>query len=395
MDLCFYIRRCDAINKSGQTSIYCTITINKIPSVPFSTGIKVIAKNWLPKKKTTSDEHSDNVRRELNNLENLLRKIKLDLQETEKVVTANSIKEKFLSIRKNANQKPEPKIDFLEMAKKFNENKVKKGASKSTQRSDISHLRNIELYIKYAKIPVLGVADIDLEFIENFSIYFEHDLKMSRNYKNRHILFISNVLDMCVLKKLIKHNPLLSLSLNYEEINDTDSLTIKEIELLETSTYLNEIEVQAVDIFLFMLGTGCDHCDYLNLTNENIIRRNNKVLIRHERQKTVTYLKRKPRNGNPIVKDCALKILEKYGSIDNMPTMSLKQINYNLKKIGKRLNIHTRITTKRARKTFTNISINKELHTDEQTAFQLGHSTTKQLKHYREYDEQILSNLLA
>lgn len=394
MDLCFYIRRCDAVNKSGQTSIYCTITVNNIPTVPFSTGIKVNAKSWQPKRKTTNDENADNVRREINLIESLLRKIKVDLQETEKMVTANSIKEKYMTIKKNAKQIPESKIDFFQMARLYNANKKKKGAANSTTFGDTSHINNIDKFVKHTKIGVLGIADIDLDFVENFTMYFEHELKISRNYMNRHIGFISNVLDSCVMKKLIKHNPLLSISLNYEDRTDSTGLTSIEIEKLQTAGNLTEIEQLSVDIILFMCGTGCDYCDYMKLTEENIIKRNGKILVRHERQKTVTYLKRTPRNGNPIVKECALKIIEKYGSIDKLPKMALKQLNGNLKKIGKRLGIATKLTTKRGRKTFTNISINKELHTDEQTAFQLGHSTTKQLKHYRSYDEEILSNLL-
>ena len=166
MDLCFYIRKNDGTNKQGQTAIYCTITVNGVSAVPFSTGIKVIANNWLSKKKTTNDEFSDNVRRELNLIENLLRKIKIDLQENTNVLTANAIKEKFKTIRNTATaKKPKPKeqILFLDMAKVYIETKMKKGASIRTKKNNNTYLHNIETYLSKNKIKNLPPQKIDFE----------------------------------------------------------------------------------------------------------------------------------------------------------------------------------------------------------------------------------------
>ena len=183
MDLCFYIRRNDGTNKRGETAIYCTITVNGVSSVPFSTGIKVIAQNWLPKKKTTSDEFADNVRREINQIENLLRKIKIDLQENSTTLTANAIKEKFKSIRTNATaKKPKPKqVFFVEMAKLYIETKIKKGASARTKKNNNTFLNNITSYLNSKKIKNLAPQKIDFEFIEDFTLYFQHELGNSQN----------------------------------------------------------------------------------------------------------------------------------------------------------------------------------------------------------------------
>lgn len=398
MDLCFYIRRNDGTNKKGETAIYCTITVNGVSSVPFSTGIKVIAQNWLPKKKTTSDEMADNVRRELNLIENLLRKIKIDLQEFQNILTANAIKEKFKQIRTNATaKKPKPKeqVLFSDMAKLYIETKTKKGASTRTKKNNNTFLNNIDSYLSKNKIKNLSPQKIDFDFIEEFTLHFQHDLGNSQNYTNCHIGFISSVLDLCVLKKVIKNNPLLSLKLKYSDKIDNKGLTLAELEALENATNLSQDEQKAVDIFLFLCGSGCDYCDYLNLTNESILKKGNSLMLNHERQKTVTYLNDSSRTAKPILKDTAIKILQKYGSIEEMPRFKhLQDVNFLIQSVAKKLGIKTHLTTKRGRKTFTNISINRELHTDEQTAFQLGHSTTKQLKHYRAYDDEILSNLL-
>lgn len=397
MDLCFYIRR-DAVNKSGQTSIICNITLNGISAVPFSTGIKIIAKNWLPKKKTTNDETSDNVRREINIIENLLRKIKIDLQESQTILTANAIKEKFKAIRATATtKKTETKEQntFLMMAKIYIDTKMKKGASPGTKKNNDTFLNNIESYLVATKRKNIAPQKIDFEFIEDFTLHFQHKLGNSVNYCNCHIGFISSVLDISVLKKVIKHNPLLSLKLKYKDSFDAKGLSMQEIETLQTAENLNDLEQTSVDIFLFLCGSGCDYCDYLTLKNENLIKQNTKLMLNYERQKTVNYNKNGTNIANPILKDCAILVLKKYSSLELLPKIKhIQDVNFMLQDVAKRLEIKTHLTTKRGRKTFSNLSVNKEMHTDEQTAYQLGHSSTKQLKHYREYNNEILSNLL-
>jgi len=398
MDLCFYIRKNDGTNKQGQTAIYCTITVNGVSSVPFSTGIKVISTNWLPKKKTTNDEFSDNVRRELNLIENLLRKIKIDLQENTNGLTANAIKERFKAIRSSATAK-KPKLKeqvlFLDIAKVYIQTKIKKGASIRTQKNNNTYLHNIEKYLIKSKIKNLPPQKIDFEFIEEFSLYFQHGLGNSQNYNNCHIGFITSVLDLCVLKKLIKYNPLVSLKLKYNDKLDNKGLSISELLALENAKELTTDEQKAIDIFLFLCGSGCDYCDFLNLTNESILKKGNILMLNHKRQKTVTYLNDNSRTAKPILKESAINILEKYGTLEQIPRFKhLQDVNFLIQSVAKKLGIKTHLTTKRGRKTFTNISINREMHTDEQTAYQLGHSSTKQLKHYRSYDDEILSNLL-
>ncbi|WP_337043654.1 tyrosine-type recombinase/integrase [Emticicia sp. 17c] len=399
MDLCFYIRRNDAVNKSGQTSIYCTITINGSSCVPFSTGIKVIAKNWLPKKKTTNDEFADVVRREINRVENLLRKIKSDLEDASKVCTANVVKSIFCEIRskaiKSKPDSPKEKTTFLELAKNYLHKKIRMGASVNTKKNNNTYINNLTTYLASIKQKNIVPSKIDYDFIEEFQMYFQYDKGNSKNYTNCHIGFISSVLDYAVLKKHIKHNPLLSLKLNYSEKHDNKGVTESELLLLQNATDLTEKEQKAIDIFLFLCGSAIDYCDYLNLRNDNLIERNGKLIIKHERDKTDKYTSENINVASPILKESALRILQKYGSIENLPRYKNSQnVNRNIQAVAKRLNIKTHLTTKRGRKTFTNMSVNKELHTDEQTAYQLGHSSTKQLKHYRAYADEILESLL-
>lgn len=391
MDILFYIRRNDAVSHSGQTSIYCTITINGTSCVPFSTGVRILAASWLPKKKTTNDNSADTVRRELNTIENLLRRIKIDFQETEKELTANLIKERFNDIRNSATTRKQKKeVLFLDMAKAYIEKKKNMGASTRTITNNTTFYNNIASYVGATK---LSPNMVDFEFVESFTMRFQHEQKNSKNYTNCHIGFVSAVLDYCVLKKVIKHNPLLSMTLQYDSKFDPDGITQHELLILQNAENLIDYEQQAVDIFLFLCGSGVDYCDYVRLTKNDFFSVGNKTMIRKNRKKMIKYNTTTVNVANVILKDCAIKILEKYGA-DNLPKIANSQnVNRTLQRVGKRLGIQTHLTTKRGRKTFTNISVNIEMHTDEQAAYQLGHSSTKQLKHYRAYKDDILKNL--
>jgi len=202
-------------------------------------------------------------------------------------------------------------------------------------------------------------------------------------------------LDMGVIRKIISSNPIAPLKLRYSDNFDPKGLDIKDIEKLESIRPKTDFEEIVIDIFLFLCGTGIDYCDYLKLSDKNLREKNGKYLLRHERQKTDTYNTDEISQGNPILKDCAVRILEKYGSINKLPRVkNLQNINRTIQGVAKRLEIELHLTTKRGRKTFSNLSVNKDKHTDEQTAYQLGHSTTKQLKHYRKYNDSILEDLL-
>lgn len=138
MDVLFYPRKNDATNSSGRCSIYCTITINSLRCVPFSTNIKVIAKNWNSKKKTTTDEFSDTIRQEILRIENTLRRIKINLEENHQPITAEIIKFNYLKLKKEQTQR-KPKTEKLTLESIYSiitAQKMSLGATKSTDRHD-------------------------------------------------------------------------------------------------------------------------------------------------------------------------------------------------------------------------------------------------------------------
>lgn len=399
MDICFWVRRCQT-NEQGKAFVYCRITVNGVDCVPFSTRIQVVASKWDVRQKTTKDSFQDVVRQELADIEKKLRRIKLELEDNQEIVTAQMVKEAFLKLRKESIKplkktppKKEPKL--IELLRENLKIKAKLGAAEKTQENDLTRFNNIYSYLKKINQIEISCKKVDFEFVEGFSLWMRSEKNNSMTYTNRHITLISTVLDTAVGRKIIDSNPLLSLKLSFPEKYDPEGLTIQEIKMIEATKGISDYEQKAIDIFLFLCGTGIDHCDYMKLTNDNLREYKGKIILTYERQKTDKYTTFEVCKGNAIIKECALRIIEKYGCIEKLPKIKNSQnINRKIQDVGRRLGIKLHLSTKRGRKTFANISINNEEHSDEQTAYQLGHTTTKQLKHYRKYQDSIFDSIL-
>lgn len=396
MDVLFYPRINDGVDTSGRCSIYCAITINQNRCVPFSTKIRIIAKKWQPKKKTTKDEFADTIRQEINRIENTLRRIKIELENQNLPITADIIKYEYFKLKGEQTQKKAKlnveNVKLSDIYKIITAKKMNMGAKHSTKRLD-GYLSKIFLdFAKTQGFKDIEPAQIDLDLVEKYIDEF----KNSKSYLNLSVRLLSKSLDYAVRKKAITFNPIKNIELPTPEKKTTETgLEMNDIEQLKKAVLLNEREEKAIDIFLFMCGTGVDFCDYNKLTNNDFQVLGTKHILRKERQKTVKYNTQKVCQQNAIVKDVALEIILKYGTIENLPKMKYSHVLGNiLQEIALREGINVHLTTKRARKTFANICINYELHTDEQTAYQMGHTNTNQLKNYRKYTDKILSNLL-
>lgn len=395
MDILFYPRMNDATNRAGQCSIYCKITVNDLPCVPFSTDVRVTAKNWNAKRKTTNDEFSDTVRQELNKIENNLRKIKIELEERNEPISAESVKQRYQKLFKEQSQKQQVKTLLLrDIFDLLTDRKMKQGASDSTLTHDYNLVR---LFLDFTK--KVGIKDIKpyqvntqlvQQYIDNFPF--------SKNYLRQSVAVIDKALDYAVRNQIISKNQMkgyIEMPKGGGKKTSEIGLNLKEIEILKKGNF-NEPEQRAVDIFLFMCGTGLDFCDYNKLTSDDILLFGKRRIVNKKRQKTDRYDTEKYYEQNAIMKDVAIEILDKYGSVENLPRFKfVAHVNSLLKSVAKKNEINHVLTTKRARKTFANLSINYENHSDEQTAYQLGHASTKQLSNYRRYNQNILLSLVS
>jgi len=88
----------------------------------------------------------------------------------------------------------------------------------------------------------------------------------------------------------------------------------------------------------------------------------------------------------------ALAIIEKYGSVSQLPKPSNSKYNSALKQIVFENDITFKLTVKIARKTFTDIMLNELNITENTVAAMLGHCSTRHVHHYAKADERRVAN---
>lgn len=396
MDVLFYPRKNDATNSSGRCSIYCSITINSLRCVPFSTNIKIIAKNWNAKKKTTTDEFSDTIRQEILRIENTLRRIKINLEENHQPITAEIIKLNYLKLKKEQTQR-KTKTEKLTLEKIYSiitAQKISLGATKSTDRHDYFLAKTFLDFAEKQGLKSITPNQVSVDLVEDFIFNF----KRSKNYLRQSLALLQKALAYAMKKGLISVNIVkdyIEKPKGSDKKTDEIGLELEEIKALKDYKPENINEEKAVDIFLFMCGTSLDFCDYNRMTDKNIAQIENTKIITIDRKKTDRYDTTTVCEQNAIMKDLALEILEKYGSIENLPRFNdSSNLGKVLKLIAEKIGIDKKLTSKRARKTFANLSINYQKQSDEQTAYQMGHVNTSQLRNYRRYNHKILDNLI-
>ncbi len=396
MDVLFYPRKNDATNASGRCSIYCSITINSLRCVPFSTNIKVIAKNWNSKKKTTTDEFSDTIRQEILRIENTLRRIKINLEENNQPITAEIIKFNYLKLKKEQTQRKTKteKITLESIYSIITAQKMSLGATKSTDRHDYFLAKTFLDFAEKQGFKAITPTQVSIDLVEDFIYNF----KRSKNYLRQSLALLQKSLSYAMRKGLISTNIVkdyIDKPKGNDKKTDEIGLELEEVQALKNYKPENLAEEKAIDIFLFMCGTSLDFCDYNRMKNKHIDQIANTKIITIDRKKTDRYDTTTVCEHNAIIKDLAIEILKKYGSIENLPRFNdSSNLGKTLKLIATKVGIDKNLTTKRARKTFANLSINYEMQTDEQTAYQMGHVDTSQLRNYRRYNHKILDNLI-
>lgn len=122
-------------------------------------------------------------------------------------------------------------------------------------------------FLKYSKIENIKCNGIDYAFEDYFELFIQKK-RFVTNFMDRLIGLVKNVLDFAIIKKHLTHNPLTALQFKYDEKLNTTSLDFEHIELLQNHSFITRIQ-KVVDVFLFMCGTGIDHCNKIRLKSYN------------------------------------------------------------------------------------------------------------------------------
>ncbi|MDF7818069.1 phage integrase SAM-like domain-containing protein [Runella sp. MFBS21] len=398
--------RIDSINEAGQAPLNCYVIVNKVKCPDFSVDLMIPVEAWDSKKQQVNEWHSlaSVLNQKINFIRIRLMQIEMQLS-LQGEVTAKMVKEKFFDEYKNKKKETIVKADkFLlidELPLFYKEARQPLGISNNTGKNDNSIITNIKQFLKETDRLKIEVGQVDLEFVKYFNLYMKKRKKPAQQvHINRHVAYLRQMLDFSVSEKKIKYNPLagLRLACNYEEnpegFEPDDIQKIKDI----SRHFMSELQVKVRDIFLFMMGTGMDFCDYQQRTDQDLYREKSFYWLKYTRQKTITYKRPKGLMADTMLLPDAVEVMLNYGSLSAMPDCTLNEFNEQIKAIYKLSNIRRRdlekISSKLCRKTYANLQSNYQGFSDESVAYLMGHTTTKHIKKYRKYKKQRVLNEL-
>ncbi|MEI9921299.1 MAG: site-specific integrase [Bacteroidota bacterium] len=111
---------------------------------------------------------------------------------------------------------------------------------------------------------------VDYQFIRDFEIYLKSVKHCCHNTAMDYLKKIKKILNQCIAKRWIVHNPFVGFKMSNHETHKT-FLTESELKLIgEKKIAIPRLE-QVRDMFLFSCYTGLAYCDVEKLTKENIV----------------------------------------------------------------------------------------------------------------------------
>jgi hypothetical protein len=394
-----------AANQRKRRTIYARVTINGIPK-DISTNVRVDADFWDAKNQRIADgwptAADDNQR--LTKFKTRLYRAFNRLDDDEAVLSPAEVINQFngkkrtvlplteLMGRMLAYQKSRTSSDADELARRD-------FITKRTYDAYAKYAGNVTDYLTYSRQTGVLISAIDEEWMADFRHWGR---KYETNYLGKHVYYLKCLLDYAVLKKLLPGNPIKPLRVERMQ-PDVDTMTFlytDEIDRLKTFDFASiegmkparaERLGRVRDVFIFMQEIGTHYTDYMRFVaaparSMSVVQ--GVAFLRMKRQKTSKCL------ITPLTPVC-LGLAEQYGGFDKLPTMSLTQYNDGLNLISTHLRLGKFLTSKAARKTFTDQLLNEAVVDETTAARRMGLASVAYIKHYGRTDERRLIKVLG
>ena len=392
----FFLRGADTCTNPLQNLvIYCQLELDGLKrDTPFSTNIKVPLCYWWTHKgfkqsfgKWINDDYylSDNLNRNLQQIERKLMDItdlmplKYDYEE----ITYDLIKNYFDPKKGESKDLKDIKSEkrFFDVMEEMKDYKTrKKQLKKETLKTYITRKNNLTEYFKSIKKFDIKISEINRKVIDNFEFWMietlneEGEDRFCRNYRNKHITLIRQVLDFALDQQYIKFMPIGKLNLEYDQEKPPNYLLPFQRKRIEDCN-ISRLE-KSRDVAVFLMNTGFSYIDYKNLKSEHLISEGFKL----QRHKTDVFCL-------PPLLPKAKQIIDKYGSSENLPKPHETDLNRDLKFLGEfceltEQTIGFNLSTSDFRETFCSMLENELMFGERPLMAAMGHKNPKQLRSY-------------
>ncbi|PWK27216.1 site-specific recombinase XerD [Arcicella aurantiaca] len=391
LNVLFYLRGFGKCTQpSEELVITCQLILEDQPrDTAFSLKIKIPKKYWWTYlgKDSADGEWVDSayynaefVNKRLRDTEQTLRNIVdvLPLLYPDEPITYNHIRRHYdpdsAKIIKATQRKTTPSVERIYT--EFLEHKIqKRGIKELTQKSYRSRMNNIYEFFGKNK-PIDCIRHRDLDKFENWLMSQknkDNNLKFCRNYRNKHLTLVFDLVAFAVKKEYLDAMPLVSLELKYDADKPPQYLLPAQRAALQ-AVDIPSLE-RAKDIAQFLMHTGFSWIDYINLKSEHLMGK----CWRVQRQKSDTW-------SMPILLDEAQAIIEKYGSIEALPRPDDSDLNKELKHLASIAKIDTNLEhplrISDFRETFASMLENEFMFEQRVVQVMMGHKNARQIQSY-------------
>ncbi len=315
----------------------------------------------------------------LNTLDVKINRLKNELLDTGTSISCVEFKNRVFGISSKVRY-------FLEIFKDHNnkmEALLNQGYAKGTLIRFNTTWRHVQEFLQWKyNMNDIDINRINHAFITDFEFYLKSVKKIGNNTSVKYIKNFGKIIRICMANGWLEKNPLINYKAKLKEVN-RDFLTMDEVNLIGSKSFLSTRIELVRDIFVFSCFTGLAYVDVKRLTRNHIsIGIDGGKWIFIEREKT------KVRSAIPLLPR-AQEILTKYENhpvVLNtnvaLPILSNQKMNSYLKEIADVCGINKELTFHIARHTFaTSVTLANGVPI-ESVSKMLGHSSIKMTQHY-------------
>jgi site-specific recombinase XerD len=377
--LLFYLKK-PKNYENGRVPIYLRITVNG-QRAETTSGRECEPSLWnsIAGRFKGTKEEIKSLNAYLDNLQSQVYEAHRQLNDTQSVVTAETLKNKFLG-------KEEKGKMLIEVFKDHNKKVATLVGSEYAAGTYIRYktsLKHTEDYLRWQyKVSDIDIQKIDHDFITNYEFYLRSERKCANNSAFKYIKNFKKVVGICLASGWLTKDPFINYKIRIKQVDRT-FLNQEEIKAMADKVFSTERLNQVRDIFLFCCFTGLAYADVNKLKSSEIVKGlDGEMWIYTKRKKTDTP------SRIPLLPS-ALNLLNRYtenpvccntGKV--LPVASNQKMNAYLKEIAGLCGIDKPLTFHIARHTFaTTVTLSNGVPI-ESVSKMLGHTNIKTTQHY-------------
>jgi len=385
----FWLQNHKSSKKTGEMPISMRITVNG-KRAEISTGKKILPENWSTNSGRVkgNSEEARIVNRHLSSLQMKAEKIHDRLQDQEKFISAQVIKNTLLGKSVKQHQ-------LMELFKYHNgqiEAEIGRGYAKGTLLRYETAFKHTGDFVKHHfHQEDIYLSDLKYDFITEFEHYLKSYKQISHNTVVRYLKLFKKIVLIALKNEWIERDPFVRYRMSMKEVHK-GYLTKEELAAIYHKDIAVERLAQVRDIFLFCCYTGLAYADVRKLTPDHISKGlDGQEWIFVDRTKTGS-------SSNVPLLPVAKEMLERYSknpvvlhSGTVLPVISNQKMNAYLKELANVCGINKNITFHMARHTFaTTVTLSNGVSI-ETVSSMLGHKNLKTTQIYAKVVQEKVS----